>query len=126
MRECSGERHRCKRLQARSAAPSPIEIRATVLPVSNHDYSDRQVPSKADAESLTMRVLTGALSVVGNPAAQAALVSAIKARSTDWPALSMLIPALDEASAPTPLAEETTRELASQSPNPDIASTAQL
>ena len=85
-----------------------------------------QVLAKADPESLTMRVLTGALGVVGNPPAQAALVRAIKARSTDWPALSMLIPALDEASAPTPLAEETIRELASQSPNPDVASTAQL
>jgi hypothetical protein len=85
-----------------------------------------QVLATADAKSLTMRVLTGALGVVSNPEAQAALVGAIKARSTDWPALSMLIPALNEASAPTPLAEETVRELASESPNHDIASTAQL
>jgi HEAT repeat protein len=73
-----------------------------------------------------MQVLTGALGAVGNPEAQAALVSAIKARPTDWPALSMLIPALDEASVPTLLAEETIQELGRQSQNPDIASTAQL
>jgi len=85
-----------------------------------------QMLAKADAKSLTMRVLTGALGAIGNPEAQAALVGAIKARSTDWPALSMLIPSLNDAGAPTLLAEETIRELASQSPNPDIASTAQL
>ena len=85
-----------------------------------------QMLATADAKSLTMRVLTGALGAVGNPEAQAALVSAIKARPTDWPALSMLIPALNDASTPTRLAEETIHELASQSPNPDIASTAQL
>ena len=38
----------------------------------------------------------------------------------------MLIPALNESSTPTPLAEETIRELASHSPNSDITSTAQL
>jgi HEAT repeats len=80
----------------------------------------------ADAKSLTMRVLTGALGAVGNPEAQAALVSAIKARPTDWPALSMLIPALSDASAPTPLAEETVSELAFRATDPNIASTAQL
>jgi len=82
--------------------------------------------SAAAAKSVTMRVLTGALSVVGNPEAQAALVSAIQARPTDWAALSMLIPALNEAGAPTPFAEDTIRELAYESSNPDIASTAQL
>src|SRR5581483_10192583 len=85
-----------------------------------------QTLAKANAKSLTMRVLTGALGAVGNSEAQAALVTAIKARPTDWPALSMLIPALNQASIPTPVAEAAIRELASQSQNPEIASTAQL
>jgi HEAT repeat protein len=85
-----------------------------------------QILATADAKSLTMRVLTGALSAAGNPPAQSALVGAIKARSTDWPALSMLIPALADASSPTRVAEDAIRDLAFQSPNADITSTAQL
>lgn len=80
----------------------------------------------APAKGLTMRVLAGALGAVGHQEAQAALVSAISARSADWPALSMLVPALNEPSSPSQLAEDTVRDLALRSANADVAFTAQL
>ena len=106
--------------------PIYLKFKALIYLHAESCASLGQMLATADAKSITMRVLVGALGAVGNQEAQAALVNAIKARSTDWPALSMLIPALNEAGAPTPLAEETINELARQSPNPDIASTAQL
>ena len=103
-----------------------LKFKALVYLHPDESQALGQLLSTANAKSITMRVLTGALSVVGSPEAQAALVSAIKARSEDWPALSMLIPALNEVSLPTALAEEAIRELAYKSPDPAIASTAQL
>jgi hypothetical protein len=85
-----------------------------------------EILETAPAKGLTMRVLAGALGAVGHQEAQAALVSAISARSKDWPALSMLIPALDEANLPSQLAEDTVRDLALRSRNADVAFTAQL
>jgi len=73
-----------------------------------------------------MRILTGALGAVGHTEAQTALVTAVRARPQDWSALSMLIPALGGVNSPTQMAEDTLRDLAFNSPNPDIASTAQL
>jgi hypothetical protein len=76
--------------------------------------------------SATTRILTGALGAVGNTEAQEALVTAIRARRQDWPVLSTLIPVLGSVDSPTPLAEETLRELASDPSDWNIASTAQL
>lgn len=80
----------------------------------------------AEPGSVTMRVLVGALSTVGHPEAQAALIAAIRARSNEWPALLMLIPALGSVRAPTQLAEDTLRDLAFHSSDWNISSTAQL
>ncbi|MFL6277755.1 MAG: HEAT repeat domain-containing protein [Blastocatellia bacterium] len=80
----------------------------------------------ADPQSAKMRVLAGALGIVAHAAAQAALVSAMRARPNDWLAQSLLIPTLGAVGEPTPLAEEALRELAFNSPKPDIAATAQL
>jgi HEAT repeat protein len=82
--------------------------------------------AEADASSLTFRVLTEALGAVGSTQAQAALVSAVEARSGEWPALYQLIPALGLGANPTPEAVATIRGLAFASPDPRIASTAQL
>lgn len=80
----------------------------------------------AGPRSRTMPLLAGALGSVGHPAAQAALVRAIRAHPGDWPALSMLIPTLGGVPAPTPAAEATLRELAWHSRGREIASTAEL
>jgi HEAT repeat protein len=85
-----------------------------------------KILATADVKSATMRILTGALGAVGHAQAQAALVSVIQARREDWPALSLLIPALSESANPTQASEDLLRDLAFGSPNPDIASTAQL
>ena len=110
----------------RNEAPLYLKFKALTYLNPESSAALGKILATADAKSLTMRVLTGALGAVGHQQAQAALVSAIRARSTDWPALSVLIPALNEASSPTQLAEDTVRDLAFQSPNAEIASTAQL
>jgi len=88
-----------------------------------------KILAKAGAESFTMRTLTAALGSVGHAEAQQALVNALRARSQDETALRLLIPALGEASRPTPLAEAALRDLAFNSSNlsgREIASMAQL
>jgi len=106
--------------------PLYLKFKALIYLHPESSTSLGKILATSNAKSVTMRVLTGALSAVGHQEAQAALVSVIRARSTDWPALSMLIPALNEASLPTQLAEDTVRDLAFQSSNAEIASTAQL
>jgi HEAT repeat protein len=84
-----------------------------------------RVLTSAAPGGATMRVLAEALGAVGHTRAQEALVSAIRARPDDWPALAILIPALGTLISPTDKAEQTLRELANSS-RPEIASTAQL
>jgi HEAT repeats len=85
-----------------------------------------KILATADPKSATMRILAGALSVVGHAEATEALVTAIRARPEDWPALTLLIPALGQSHSPTEAAEGVLRDLAFGAHNPDIASTAQL
>ncbi len=82
--------------------------------------------TKSNANSLTMQMLTGALSAVGHEQAQAALVNVIKARSQDWQTLASLIPSLASVTSPTPQAENIISNLAFKSKDNRIASTAQL
>jgi HEAT repeat protein len=84
------------------------------------------VLAKADATSVTMRILTGALAAIGSERAQAALVTAILAHAHDWPALAGLIPALSQAVEPAQGSEDILRDLAFNSSDPEIASTSQL
>ena len=77
-------------------------------------------------KSLKMNVLGSALIVIGHKEAQAALVSAIKARKEEADALLVLMPALGGVLEPTVEAEEALREMASESKNPDIKATAEL
>jgi len=56
-------------------------------------------------------LLAGALGAVGNPEAQAALASAIRARPDDWPALSALVPELCTLPAPTEAAQAVAQAL---------------
>jgi hypothetical protein len=80
----------------------------------------------ADARSLTFRVLVDALSAVGSPEAQAALVAVIESRPKEWPALALLIPPLGLVSDPIPEAENALCSLAFNVSDSKIASTAQL
>ena len=85
-----------------------------------------KVLSRAGAKSLTMSLLPKALSTIGHPQAQAALVEAIKARSSDKTALFRLINPLATVSEPTEQAEKALRNLAFDSKDPDIRAMAQL
>ncbi|MEM6755089.1 MAG: HEAT repeat domain-containing protein, partial [Cyanobacteria bacterium P01_C01_bin.38] len=80
----------------------------------------------ADAQSLTMQILSGALSAVGNSQAQTALVNTINARSQDWDAMYVLIPSLGSINNPNDEAEDILNKLAFNSQDERIASTAQL
>jgi HEAT repeat protein len=85
-----------------------------------------KILATADPKSATMRILAGALGAVGHAEATQALVTAIQARTEDWPALALLIPTLGQSHSPTEAAEALLRDLAFGAHNPDIASTAQL
>jgi hypothetical protein len=74
----------------------------------------------------TFTLLTGALSSIGHEAAQRAIAQAIRARTQDWPALSLLIPALGTVKFPTLEAEATLQALASGGADWNTRSTAQL
>lgn len=80
----------------------------------------------AAPRSNTMRIVTAALGAVNNTEAQNALVTAIRARRSDWAALSQLLPPLGGAPEPTPQAEEILHDLAVNATDVNIASTAQL
>ncbi|MEI2579915.1 HEAT repeat domain-containing protein [Scytonema sp. PRP1] len=82
--------------------------------------------ASADPKSLTMQLLSGALSAVGNESAQSALINAIAARSQDWNALAVLIPSLATVSEPSSSSEETLWNLALNSTDDRISSTVQL
>jgi hypothetical protein len=106
--------------------PLYLKFKALVYLRPESSASLGKMIATADAKSVTMRILTGALGAVGHAEAQTALVTAVRSRPRDWSALSMLIPVLGGVKSPTQMAEDTLRDLAFDSPNPDIASTAQL
>ncbi len=81
---------------------------------------------EADAQSLTMQILSGALSAVGNSQAQTALVNTINTRSQDWDAMYVLVPSLGSVNNPTQETENILNQLAFNSKDERIASTAQL
>jgi hypothetical protein len=84
------------------------------------------VLAAADAESLTMGVLGGALVAIGHKEAQAALVSVANAKRDDLRSLLALIPALGGLAEPTKETEEILRTFAAESTHPDIRATAEL
>lgn len=85
-----------------------------------------KVLSRASSKSLTMSILPKALGTIGHPQAQAALVAAIRAHSSDKISLFTLINPLATVSEPTEQAEEVLQNLAFNSKDPEIAAMAQL
>ncbi len=80
----------------------------------------------AKADSLTMKVLSLALNAIGSADAQAALASAIKKHATDRDALYKLLFQISTVERPTPLAEDTLRDLSYGSADPQIKAMGQL
>ncbi len=78
------------------------------------------------SSSLSFRVLSGALTAVDSPQAQDAILFAIQSRPNDKNALLQLIPSVGLAKNPSPATQKVLSELSSSSPDPAIASTAQL
>lgn len=77
-------------------------------------------------KSKAMLMLATALSTVGSPEAQAALVDVLQARSADVASAEILIPALGMTDAPSRKAEESLRDLIRSSEKEEIVSTAGL
>ncbi len=124
IREPAGETKSTAEASDESSLYLKIKALVYVEPESSGPLG--KVLATADPKSAKMRVVAGALGIVGHPQAQAALVGAIQSRLDDWPALSVLIPTLGAVGEPTQLAEDTLRDLAFNSRNEDIALTAQL
>jgi HEAT repeat protein len=112
--------------ETKDEAPLYLKFKALVYLQPQASALLGEILATSHPGSATTRILTGALGAAGHTQAQEALVSAIRARREDWPALSTLIPVLGSVDLPTPLAEEALREFASNSPDWNIASTAQL
>jgi len=85
-----------------------------------------QMKKENPQKSKAMLMLATALSTVGSPQAQDALVDVLASRSSDIVSAQILIPALGMTEHPTPKAEETLRELIHSSGKEDIVSTAGL
>ena len=117
-----------ERVQDRKADDTPLYLNFKALIYVHPKVSARlgEILAAADSSGLTMRLLPAALSAVGNPEAQSALISAIHARSTELPALMRLVPALGAVEAPTTSAEEALHALTLRAADSDIASMAQL
>jgi hypothetical protein len=86
----------------------------------------RQMKQEDPKRSKAMLMLATALSTVGSPQAQDALVDVLSSRSSDITSANILIPALGMTDYPTPKSEETLRELIHSSEKEDIISTAGL
>jgi HEAT repeat protein len=80
----------------------------------------------ADPRSKTMQVLATALSAVGHPEAQAALIAVLKFREDDFLAARVLVPALGLTQHPTEESEAALKSLIRRSQNEDIVTTAGL
>jgi HEAT repeat protein len=106
--------------------PTYLKVKAMIYlhPESSAHFG--KILATANSQGPAMRVLTGALGAVGNTEAQAALIGATRSRAGDWPAVSLLIPAISQVPSPAQPAEDLLRDLAFNSSNPDIAATAQL
>lgn len=85
-----------------------------------------EILAKAEANGATALTLSGALGVVGHRQAQSALVFAARSRPNDWAFLATIIPSLGGANEPTEEAEKLVRELAKNSVDENVASTARL
>lgn len=77
-------------------------------------------------DSLSFKMVTGALAAIASPIAQDAIVSLIKARQKEPETVVQLIPVLGMLEEPTLASENVIKELAYQNSNDDIATTAQL
>jgi len=77
-------------------------------------------------KSLTMRIISGALGVVGHPQAQVALVNAIRAHLNDSTVLLELVQNLGLVDSPTILTENTLRDLAANSKDKNVHAAALL
>lgn len=84
-----------------------------------------QILAIAPAQSLTFRILSQALSAARGDAAQQALLRATRVRINDGDAIVQLLPALGMTATPSRDSQKLLSEL-SRSPDPAIASTAQL
>lgn len=106
--------------------PLYLKFKALVYLQPDSSKTLGQLLATAKAQSLTMQILSGALSAVGNPEAQTALANTIKAHSKNWDILYGLIPSLGSVKNPTQQAEDTLSQLAFNSNDQRISSTAQL
>jgi HEAT repeat protein len=107
---------------------TPLYLKIKALIAVQPETSSRwaALVNKATPESLTMRMVPAALAAVGNEQSQAALVAIVKARDNDEVVLQRLLAILAQVKTPSPLAENTMRDLAVRSQQPSIALLAQL
>lgn len=85
-----------------------------------------EILQSEDPRSKTMMMLATALSAVGSPAAQKALVTALSLRSDDIVAVNALVPALGMTDHPTLESEQALRDLIASSKKEEIVTTAGL
>jgi hypothetical protein len=112
--------------QKKDQTPLYLKIKALIAVYPETSSRWGELVSLAEPKSLTMRLVPGALGTIGHDQAQAALVAALKARANDKAVVERLMVILAQVETPSPLAENTLRDLALRSSQPSIAGQAQL
>lgn len=108
--------------------PTTLALKFKAL-VLLHPHTCAQLQTRLNSAppgGLTLPLLANALGAAGHGHAQTALSKALRARSNDWPAMAILLPALGMVGTPTPSTTEQLRTLAANAKNPNVASTALL
>jgi hypothetical protein len=108
------------------ATPLYLKIKALIYLHPEHCGRLGTLLAGADPASMTASILTGALSAVGHPQAQAALVDALRGGSRSPAAVEQGIAALSGVPHPTPLAEAALRQESVHAPTQDLRVMARL
>src|SRR5262249_6645098 len=107
---------------------TPLYLKIKALIAAQPDTCVRwaEVLCRAEAKSLTMRLVPAALSVAGHEQAQAALGATLETPAKASAVAKRLIPLLAKEPVPTQQAENALLELALPAPEPVIAGMAEL
>jgi HEAT repeat protein len=112
--------------EKRDHMPLYLKIKALIAVHPETSRPLGEVSSRAEAKSLTMRLVPAALAAVGHEQAQAALVATLQARANDEAVIQRLIAILSMVKSPTEQTETAMRDLALGSRDQLVAGMAQL
>jgi hypothetical protein len=103
-----------------------LKFKAIIFLQPNSCLKIGKVAGEAKPQSLTNKLLIGALASIGNPDAQRALVDIIRNNKSNTNVMIQLIPTLGMVEEPTQFTADALKEIALSEPDGEISSTAKL